>query len=51
MQCLAKARQMGLKYYSEKVAVNTAAVVAGGGEEATDDEEEEADASLEDADL
>ena len=42
---------MGLKYYSEKVAVNTAAVVAGGGEEATDDEEEEADASLEDADL
>lgn len=49
MQCLAKARQTGLKYYSEKVAVNTAAVVAGGGEEATDDEEEEADASLEDA--
>lgn len=42
---------MGLQYYSEKVAVNTAAVVAGGGEEATDDEEEEADASLEDADL
>lgn len=42
---------MGLKYYSEKVAVNTAAVVAGGGGEATDDEEDEVDASLEDADF
>ena len=51
LQCLAKARQMGLKYYSEKAAVNTAAVVAGGGEEATDDEEEDVDASLEDTDL
>lgn len=51
VQCLANARQTGLKYYSEKVAVNTAAVVAGGGGEATDDEEDEVDASLEDADF
>ena len=42
---------MGLKYYSEKEAVNTAAVVAGGGGEATDDDEDEINASPEDADL
>ena len=50
MQCLAKAQQMGLRYYSEKAAVDVAAVMAGGGEEATDDDEED-QPDMEDADL
>ncbi|KAL3146940.1 hypothetical protein ABBQ38_014910 [Trebouxia sp. C0009 RCD-2024] len=50
VQCLGRARQMGLKYYSEQAAVDAAAAVAGGGGEATDDEDEE-DLDMEEVDL